>query len=158
LPDTRESLGKYQDFPFLKSDFPQLLSDFLQWLSAFFNCFPLSSTAFRFLQWLFAFFKGFPLSSTAFCFLQWLSTFFNSFPLSSTAFCRRGLLISLSVSDRKIPNNPNSHKWEFNSIERFYIHGCLLKSRNGNSDCSKFVGQLNGQNMCYHECLSDLWM
>ncbi len=55
LPDTRESLGKYQDFPLLKSNFPcptsnfpQPLSDFLQWLSAFLNGFPLSSTAFQF--------------------------------------------------------------------------------------------------------------
>ena len=51
------------------------------------------------------FFNGFLLSSMAFRFLQWLSTFFNGFPLSSMAFCRRGLLISLSVSDQKIPNN-----------------------------------------------------
>jgi hypothetical protein len=149
MPNTRESLGKYQDFPFLKSNFPQQLSNFLQWLSAFFNGFPLSSTAFHFLRWLSAFFNGFP-------FLQRLSAFFNGFPLSSKAFCRRGLLISLSVSDQKIPNNPISHKWELNSIERFYKRGCLLKSRNKNSDCSKFVGQLNSQNMCYHECLSDL--
>ena len=55
LPETRESLGKYQDFPHLKSNFPclksnfpQRLSDFLQRLSAFLNSFPLSSTAFRF--------------------------------------------------------------------------------------------------------------
>jgi hypothetical protein len=48
LPDTRESLGKYRDFPLLKSDFPcpksnfpQRLSDFLQRLSAFLNGFPL---------------------------------------------------------------------------------------------------------------------
>jgi hypothetical protein len=111
--------------------------------------------AFCFPQWLSTFFNGFLLSSTAFRFLQQLSAFFNGFPLSSMAFSRRGLIISLSVSDQKIPNNPISQKWELNSIEGFYIHGCLLKSRNKNSDCSKFVGQLNGQNMCYHECLSD---
>ncbi len=165
LPDTRESLGKYWDFPFPKSGFPQWLSDFLQRLSAFLNGFPLSSTAFHFLQWLSAFFNGFSaffigflLSSTAFRFLQWLFAFFNGFLLSSTAFRRRGLLIPLSVSDQKIPNNLISHKWELNSVERFYIRGCLLKSKNKNSDCLKFVGQLNGQNMCYHECLSDSWM
>jgi hypothetical protein len=78
-PDTRESLGKYRDFPFPKSDFPQRLSDFLQWLSAFLNGFPLSSTVFHFLN-------GFLLSSTAIRFLQRLSTFFNGFLLSSTAF------------------------------------------------------------------------
>jgi hypothetical protein len=128
---------------------------FLQRPSAFFNYFLLSSMAFCFLQWLSAFFNGFPLSSTAFRFLQRLSAFFNGFPLSSTAFCRRELLISLSVSDQIIPNNLISHKWELNSVERFCICGCLLKSRNKNSDRSKFVGQLNGQNMCYHECLSD---
>jgi hypothetical protein len=36
--------------------FLQRLSNFPQWLSAFFNGFPLSSTAFRFLQW----FSNFP--------------------------------------------------------------------------------------------------
>jgi hypothetical protein len=62
LPDTRESLGKYQDFPFLKSDFPcpksnfpQQLSDFLQWLSAFLNGSPLSSMAFQFSSTAFRF-------------------------------------------------------------------------------------------------------
>jgi hypothetical protein len=86
LPDTRESLGKYQDFPFPKSDFPQRLSNFLQRLSAFFNGFLLYSTAFCFLQQLSAFFNGFPLSSMTFCFLQQLFAFFNGFLLSSTAF------------------------------------------------------------------------
>jgi hypothetical protein len=146
------------------NDFPpsSMAFCFLQWLSAFFNGFPLSSMASRFLQRLSAFINRFLLSSTAFCFLQttfcflqWLSAFFNGFPLSSTAFHRRGLLISLSVSDQKKTNNLISHKWELNSVERFFIRGCLLKSRNENSDCLKFVGQLNGQNMCYRECLSD---
>jgi hypothetical protein len=49
LPETRESLGKYQDFPWLKSNvpcpksnFPQRLSNFRQRLTAFLNgfCFP----------------------------------------------------------------------------------------------------------------------
>ena len=31
------------------------------------------------------------------------------------------------------------------SVEKFYIRGCLLKSRNENSIVAKFVGQLNGQ-------------
>jgi hypothetical protein len=128
--------------------FPSQNPIFLNGFPTFLNGFPLSSAAFRFLQRLSAFFNSFPFFSTAFRFLQRLSAFFNG-------FCRRGLLISLSVSDQKIPNNPISHKWEFNSIERFYIRSCLLKSRNKNSDRSKFVGQLNGQNMCYHECLLD---
>jgi hypothetical protein len=42
LPEPRESLGKYQDYPLLKPNFPQ-------WLSAFFNGFLI-------------FLDGFPLS------------------------------------------------------------------------------------------------
>jgi hypothetical protein len=48
LPETRESLGKYQDFPRLKSNFPCPKSNFV---------------------------NGFLLSSTAFCFPQQLSNF-----------------------------------------------------------------------------------
>jgi hypothetical protein len=56
LPETRESLGKYQDFPRLKSSFPHPKSNFSQQvsnfhqkqLSAFLNGFPLSSMAFHF--------------------------------------------------------------------------------------------------------------
>jgi hypothetical protein len=55
LPETRESLEKYQDFPCSKSNFPcpksnfpQRLSNFRQRLSAFLNGFLLSSTAFQF--------------------------------------------------------------------------------------------------------------
>jgi hypothetical protein len=62
LPETRESLGKYQDFPRLKSNFPcpktnfpQWLSGFCQRLSAFLNSFPLSSTAFLFSSTAFHF-------------------------------------------------------------------------------------------------------
>jgi hypothetical protein len=62
LPDTRESLGKYQDFPLLKSNFPRLKSNFPQWLSnfrqrlsAFLNSFLLSSTAFQFSSTAFRF-------------------------------------------------------------------------------------------------------
>ncbi len=62
MPETRESLGKYQDFPRPKSDFPhpkshfpQWLSNFRQWLSAFLNGFLLSSTAFRFSSTAFHF-------------------------------------------------------------------------------------------------------
>jgi hypothetical protein len=62
LPETRESLGKIEIFLLLKSVFPHTKLDFLQWLSAFFNGFPLSSTAFQFLQRL----SDFP---------QWLSAF-----------------------------------------------------------------------------------
>jgi hypothetical protein len=62
LPETRESLGKIGIFLLLKSNFPHTKFDFLQWLSAFFNGFPLSSTAFQFLQWL----SNFP---------KWLSAF-----------------------------------------------------------------------------------
>ncbi len=136
--------------------FPSQNPIFLNSFSTFFNGLPLSSTAFCFPQWLSAFFNGFLLSSKAFCFLQRLSAFLNGLLLSSMANCRRGLFIPLSVSDQNIPNNLISHKWELNSVERFYIRSCLLKSRNKNSDRSKFVGQLNGQNMCYHECLLDL--
>jgi hypothetical protein len=50
LPETRESLGKIGIFLLLKSKFPHTKFDFLQQLSAFFNGFPLSSTAFQFLQ------------------------------------------------------------------------------------------------------------
>ncbi len=35
LPETRESHGKYQDFPRLKSDFPRPKSNFPQRLSTF---------------------------------------------------------------------------------------------------------------------------
>jgi hypothetical protein len=62
LPDTRESLGKYQDFPLLKSNFPrpksnfpQRLSNFLQGLFAFLSSFLLSSMAFRFFSMAFRF-------------------------------------------------------------------------------------------------------
>jgi hypothetical protein len=55
LPETRESLGKIGIFLLLKSNFPHTKFDFLQRLFAFFNGFPLSSTAFQ-------------LSSTAFRF------------------------------------------------------------------------------------------
>jgi hypothetical protein len=68
LPDTRESLGKYQDFPFRN---PIFLNGFL----TFFNGFPLFSTAFRFLQQISAFLNGFLLSSMAFHFPQPLSAF-----------------------------------------------------------------------------------
>jgi hypothetical protein len=62
LPETRESLGKYQDFPRLKSNFPRPKYNFSQWLS-------------NFSQRLSAFFSGFPLSSMASNFPQLLSTF-----------------------------------------------------------------------------------
>jgi hypothetical protein len=62
LPETRESLGKYRDFPRLKSNFPhpksnfpQRLSNFRQRLSAFLNGFPLSSMAFQFSSTAFHF-------------------------------------------------------------------------------------------------------
>jgi hypothetical protein len=47
LQETRESLGKMGIFLLLKSDFPHTKIDFLQRLSAFFNGFPLFSTAFQ---------------------------------------------------------------------------------------------------------------
>jgi hypothetical protein len=62
LPETRESLGKIGIFLLLKSNFPHTKFNFLQWLSAFFNGFPLSSTAFCFLQWL----SNFPQRCSAF--------------------------------------------------------------------------------------------
>ncbi len=62
LPETRESLGKYQDFPLPKSNFPcpksdflQRFSNFCQRLSAFLNGFLLSSTAFQFSSMAFHF-------------------------------------------------------------------------------------------------------
>jgi hypothetical protein len=48
LPETREYLGKVRIFLLLNSNFPHTKFDFLQRLSAFFNGFPLSSTAFQF--------------------------------------------------------------------------------------------------------------
>jgi hypothetical protein len=48
-----------------------------------------------FLQQLSAFFNGFPLSSTAFCFLQRPSDFFNGFPIFLNGF-------PLSVKSGKI--------------------------------------------------------
>jgi hypothetical protein len=54
-PETRESLGKIGIFLLLKSDFPHTKFDFLQQLSAFFNGFPLSSTAFQFSSTAFRF-------------------------------------------------------------------------------------------------------
>jgi hypothetical protein len=55
LPETRELLGKYRDFPRLKSNFPCVKFDFPLWLSAFLNGFPLSSTAFQFSSTAFHF-------------------------------------------------------------------------------------------------------
>jgi hypothetical protein len=54
-PETRESLGKIGIFLLLKSNFPHTKFDFLQRLSAFFNSFPLSSTAFQFSATAFRF-------------------------------------------------------------------------------------------------------
>jgi hypothetical protein len=68
LPETRESLGKIGIFLLLKSNFPHMKFDFLQRLFAFFNGFPLSSTAFRFSS------TAFRISSTAF---QFSSTAFR---------------------------------------------------------------------------------
>ncbi len=45
---TKESLGNIRIFLLLKPNFPHTKFDFLQRLSAFFNSFPLSSTAFWF--------------------------------------------------------------------------------------------------------------
>jgi hypothetical protein len=61
-PETRESLGKIRIILLLKSDFPHTKFDFLQRLSAFFNHFPISSTAFKFLQRL----SNFPQRLSAF--------------------------------------------------------------------------------------------
>jgi hypothetical protein len=58
LPETRESLRKIGIFLLLKSDFPHTKFDFLQRLSAFFNGFPLSSTAFQFSSMAFCFPKN----------------------------------------------------------------------------------------------------
>jgi hypothetical protein len=62
LPEIRESLGKYRDFPCPKSNFPcpesnfpQRLSNLCQWLSVFLNGFLLSSTAFQFSSMAFHF-------------------------------------------------------------------------------------------------------
>ncbi len=48
-------LGNIKMFLLLKSNFPHAKFDFLQWLSAFFNGFPLSSTAFGFSTMAFLF-------------------------------------------------------------------------------------------------------
>jgi hypothetical protein len=55
-------LGNIEIFLLLKSDFPHMKFDFLQWLFAFFNRFPLSSTAVQFSS------TAFQFSSTAFLF------------------------------------------------------------------------------------------
>jgi hypothetical protein len=61
LPDPRESLGKYQDFPSPKIQFSSheirfssMAFHFFQWLSAFFNGFPIF-LAFRFFSTAFHF-------------------------------------------------------------------------------------------------------
>ncbi len=79
-PETQEYLGKIGIFLLLNSNFPHTKFDFLQRLSDF------REIQENLLQRLSAFFNGFPLSSTAFRFLQRLSAFFNGFPLSSMAF------------------------------------------------------------------------
>ncbi len=142
LPDTRESK---------KISFP-----------TFFNGFLFSSTAYCFLQNLSNFLEGFPLSSKAFRFPWRLSAFLIGFLLSLAAFrfpqrlsVEGGFSFPFLFLIKNFKIFPISHKWELNNVERFYIHDCLLKSRNKNLDCSKFVGQLNNQNMCCHECLSD---
>ncbi len=63
LPDPRESLGKYRDFPSPKIQFSSHKIQF-------------SSTAFCFLQWLSAYFNGFPI------FLNGFPIFLNGFPFS----------------------------------------------------------------------------
>jgi hypothetical protein len=55
-------LGNIEIFLLLKSDFPHTKFNFLQRLSAFFNSFPLSSTAFQFSS------TAFQFSSMAFLF------------------------------------------------------------------------------------------
>jgi hypothetical protein len=61
--------------------------------------------AFCFLQWLSAFFNGFPLSSTAFCFLQWLSNFpqwLSDFPQRPSSFQEIQENLFTAASIRKI--------------------------------------------------------
>jgi hypothetical protein len=101
-PETRESLGKIGIFLLLKYNFPHTKFDFLQRLSAFFNSFPLSSTALQFLQWLSNFFNGF-------------SIFLNGFPLSKKSekiYLRRQvykrLLFELYMSRHLLPELRNS--------------------------------------------------
>jgi hypothetical protein len=68
-PETREYIGKIGIFLLLTSDFPHTKFDFLQRLSTF------QEIRENLLQRLTAFFNGFPISSTAFQFLQRLSAF-----------------------------------------------------------------------------------
>jgi hypothetical protein len=58
LPETREYIGKIGIFLLLNSDFPHTKFNFLQRLSAFFNSFPISSTAFQFSSMAFQFPKN----------------------------------------------------------------------------------------------------
>ncbi len=92
-------LLQYQDFLHLKSDFPHLKSNFPCTKS------DLPKSAFYFLRRLSAFFNGFPLSSTAFRFLQRLSEFLqrlSNFPQRLSAFreVRENLFMARSI--RKI--------------------------------------------------------
>jgi hypothetical protein len=69
LPETREYLGKIGIFLLLTSNFPHTKFNFLHRLSAF------REIRENLLQRLTAFFNGFPISSTAFQFLQRLSAY-----------------------------------------------------------------------------------
>ncbi len=96
LPDPRESLGKYQDFPSPKIQFSSHKIQF-------------SSTAFRFLQWLSAFFNGFLI------FLNGFPIFLNGFPLSEKSekiYLRRQAYkrspFELCISRHSLPECRNS--------------------------------------------------
>jgi hypothetical protein len=99
LPETREFLGKIEIFLLLNSNLPHTKFNFLQWLSNF------REIRENLLQQLSAFFNGFPLSSTAFCFfsttfqfLQWLS----GFPQRLSAFRKIRENLFTVASIRKI--------------------------------------------------------
>ncbi len=96
MPDPRESLGKYWDFPSPKIRF-------------FSHEIQFSWTAFCFLQWLSAFFNGFPI------FLNGFPIFLNGFPLSEKSekiYLRRQVYkrspFKLGISRHSLPELCNS--------------------------------------------------
>jgi hypothetical protein len=94
LPDPRESLGKYQDFPSPKIQFSSQEIQF-------------SSTAFRFLQRLSAFFNDFLI------FLNGFSVFLNGFEKSEKIYLRQQVYkrspFELCISRHSLPELCNRH-------------------------------------------------
>ncbi len=156
MPETRESLGKYRDFPHPKSyfprpksTFPQRLSNFYQWLSAFLNVFLLSSTAFQF-------------SSTAFHFLinprksiyggKYPKDCYSSFIFPTT--CSPSFIIPATMSTSpptdttaKPEKNPPAHVQQV-YLSIFDPYMGIQKRR------EKFYGKSHMGRRCTHEKIS----